>query len=79
MNLRLKSLKMQEYRKLQKQILEMKVFITSVTSPDKRRILPQNYPMEDIHNEIEVCNVSFSIFIPIISIYILLCSMQFKY
>lgn len=56
--LRLKSLKMQEYRKLQKQILEMKVFITSVTSPDKRRILPQNYPMEDIHNEIEVCNVS---------------------
>lgn len=56
--LRIKSLKLQEYRKLQKQILEMKISITSIAAPDTRRFLPQNYPVEDIHNEIEVCNVS---------------------
>lgn len=58
MCLRLKSLKMQEYRKLQRQILEMKVVITSVTASDMRRPIPQNYPVEDIHNDIDICNVS---------------------
>lgn len=54
--LKIKSLKMQEYRRLQKQILELKAFVTSVSTPDKTKIYTQNFPVEDIHNEIDACN-----------------------
>ncbi|KAJ8986242.1 hypothetical protein NQ317_009948 [Molorchus minor] len=54
--LKIKSLKMQEYRRLQKQILELKTFVTSVNMPDKRKVFAQNFPVEDIHNEIDACN-----------------------
>ncbi|KAJ8950266.1 hypothetical protein NQ318_021120 [Aromia moschata] len=47
---------MQEYRRLQKQILELKAFVTSVNMPDKKKIYTQNFPVEDIHNEIDACN-----------------------
>lgn len=56
---------MQEYRRLQKQILELKTFVTSVSTPDKTKIFTQNFPVEDIHNEIDVCNVSNLKFYPI--------------
>ncbi|KAJ8926944.1 hypothetical protein NQ314_020796, partial [Rhamnusium bicolor] len=56
--LKIKSLKMQEYRRLQRQILELKTFVTSVNMPDKRKVYTQNFPVEDIHNEIDACNVS---------------------
>ncbi|VEN64377.1 unnamed protein product [Callosobruchus maculatus] len=56
--LKVRCMKMQEYRRLQKQILELKSFITSVSMPDKNKVYPQNIEMEDIHNEIDCCNVS---------------------
>ncbi|KAJ8923715.1 hypothetical protein NQ315_010296, partial [Exocentrus adspersus] len=55
-SLKIKSIKMQEYRRLQKQILELKAFVTSVNMPDKKKIYTQNFPIEDIHNEIDAYN-----------------------
>ncbi|CAH1969124.1 unnamed protein product [Acanthoscelides obtectus] len=54
--LKVRCMKMQEYRRLQKQILELKAFITSANMPDKNTVFPSNIEMEDIHNEIDSCN-----------------------
>ncbi|XP_076260904.1 klarsicht [Rhynchophorus ferrugineus] len=54
--LKIRSMKMQEYRKLQREIGDLKSFITTLEVPDNRHFEIGNNPSEDINNEIEACN-----------------------
>nr|XP_023012849.1 uncharacterized protein LOC111502899 [Leptinotarsa decemlineata] len=55
-NFKIKISAMDEYRRLHKQILELKSFIESLNMPETKKILKQDCPVEDIHNEIDACN-----------------------
>ncbi|KAH1023012.1 hypothetical protein HUJ04_012302 [Dendroctonus ponderosae] len=55
--LKIRSLKMQEYRRLQKEITELKNFITKLEVPDNTsQFQVGDNPSQDINNEIESCN-----------------------
>ncbi|CAG9759324.1 unnamed protein product [Ceutorhynchus assimilis] len=54
-SLRIRSVKMQEYRKLQKEIGDLKRFITNLDVPDNDQFQVGDNPSENINNEIEDC------------------------
>ncbi|XP_050314651.1 klarsicht protein [Anthonomus grandis grandis] len=60
--LRIRSVKMQEYRRLQKEISDLKSFITNLEVPENSSQLQGGgNPSEDINNEIEVCNTTLDL------------------
>lgn len=50
---------MDEYRRLRRQILELKSFIELQNFSERRINVSEPCGVEDIYNEIDTCNVSF--------------------
>ncbi|XP_030748670.1 uncharacterized protein LOC115876834 [Sitophilus oryzae] len=53
--LKIRSTKMQEYRRLQKEIVDLRDFVISLDVAENRQFEFGNNPSEDINNEIEAC------------------------